>query len=113
MIESLLKIIINADYNNLDPLRKEIEKVGEMFSIPESVVYNFLLAVTEIVTNIIEHGYQEMGGEIEVEIAREKNDLLIYIRDNAPYFDPTTIKKPDLSLPLEERPVGGVGFYLV
>jgi anti-sigma regulatory factor (Ser/Thr protein kinase) len=31
----------------------------------------------------------------------------------APPFDPTRVPDPDLTLPLEERPLGGLGIYLI
>ena len=38
--------------------------------------------------------------------------ILIRVRDTAPPFDPTRLPDPDLTLPLEERPVGGLGAFI-
>jgi serine/threonine-protein kinase RsbW len=68
--------------------------------------------VNEVATNIIVHGYEDQVGIIEVEIGREGDSMIIRLRDQASPFDPTRVPAPDLSLPLEERPLGGVGVYL-
>jgi serine/threonine-protein kinase RsbW len=35
------------------------------------------------------------------------------IEDDARAFDPQTAPKPDLTLPLEQRPIGGLGLHRV
>jgi anti-sigma regulatory factor (Ser/Thr protein kinase) len=38
--------------------------------------------------------------------------LIVQLRDQAPLFDPTTVAPPDLSIPFDDRPPGGLGIYL-
>jgi anti-sigma regulatory factor (Ser/Thr protein kinase) len=33
--------------------------------------------------------------------------------DDAPLFDPTAVPPPDINLPLEERPLGGLGVHMM
>jgi anti-sigma regulatory factor (Ser/Thr protein kinase) len=47
-----------------------------------------------------------------VEVRQAGDDLAVTLRDRAPAFDPTLVPEPDVSLPLEQRPVGGLGIYL-
>jgi anti-sigma regulatory factor (Ser/Thr protein kinase) len=35
------------------------------------------------------------------------------MRNEAPYFDPNQIPEPDMKLPLEQRPLGGMGIHLI
>src|SRR5262249_30618864 len=74
---------------------------------------HILLAVDEASTNIIVHGYRGRLGTIEVAVAREGERLIIRLRDTAEPFDPTAIPPPDLAAPVEERPIGGLGFQMV
>jgi len=73
---------------------------------------DLVLAVDESATNIIMHGYRGQPGDIEVEIRRAPDAVVIYLRDRAPPFDPTRLPAPDVTLPLEQRPIGGLGVYL-
>ena len=54
----------------------------------------------EAVTNIIMHGYRGAEKPIEIDMAREGDDLVVRIYDEAPLYDPTAEPPPDLSLPL-------------
>jgi len=56
---------------------------------PEGTRYNVLLAVQEMVTNILRHGYQlDEGQPIEVVFTLNDDALQIELRDQAPAFDP-------------------------
>ena len=72
-----------------------------------------LAALDEAVSNIIIHGYHGQPGSIEVEVEKEKEALVIRLRDQSPLFDPTLVPPPDLTLPLEERRLGGLGIHLI
>ena len=72
-----------------------------------------LLAVDEAVTNTVVHGYKGREGSVEIEVGREGHALVIRLRDEAPPFDPTSVPSPDLTLPLEERALDGMGVYLI
>jgi serine/threonine-protein kinase RsbW len=39
--------------------------------------------------------------------------LVVCLRDHAPPFDPRSVLPPDPSLPLEVRPLGGMGVHLM
>jgi anti-sigma regulatory factor (Ser/Thr protein kinase) len=73
----------------------------------------FRLAVEEAVVNCILYAYPgETGREIVINLAWTPGRLTVVIIDYGVAFDPTTGKDPDLDLPLDERPVGGLGRYL-
>ena len=107
---SFLKL--NAQLEDLATIRRYVQEQAEAFSFDPDGVYDLTLAVDEVVTNILKHGYQDQQGPIEIEIERQNHFLAIHIRDQAEPFDPTQAPEPDLSLPLEQRPVGRLGLYL-
>ena len=81
---------------------------------PEGTRYNILLALQEMVTNVLRHGYQ-LDGQKPVEVNFEVTDdrLQIELRDQGPYFDPLAYKVQglefDLDMPTE---VGGHGIRI-
>lgn len=101
-----------AEYNQLEPIRKFVENYAVIYGFSKDVIYDLIFSITEIATNIIEHGYKEEAGTIEVVLSRQGNDFIIKISDNAPFFDPITVPQPDLALPLDEMPLGGLGLYI-
>jgi phosphoserine phosphatase RsbU/P len=79
--------------------------------------YALRLAVDEIATNSILHGYEEAGLEGILALRADIDDqaLTVTLEDTGAPFDPTTFRPPteeDLRLPLEDRPIGGLGVYL-
>lgn len=103
---------LDADLSDLEAIRNFIEDYAQGLKVDPSATYDILLSVTEMVTNIIVHGYRGKSGPVEIEISRQDDALVVFLRDEAPPFDPTQVPTPDISLPLEQRPMGGLGVHL-
>jgi serine/threonine-protein kinase RsbW len=104
---------IEAELKNLAAIRRFVEEAATSLGAGPAAVSAVRLAVDEAATNIISHGYRNQGGSLEINIWSEGDDLLVRLRDEAAPFDPTTVPPPDISLPLEQRPVGGLGIHLM
>lgn len=105
-------LVIAAELENLSVIRRFIRQATTMLRLSASAVDDVELAVDELATNIIGHGYNGQPGEIEVEVKSNEDTIEIYLRDQAPLFDPTQRPEPDLTASLEERPIGGLGVHL-
>lgn len=68
------------------------------------------LAVEEAVGNIIDY-----SGATEIKIDTQDSDglLTVTISDDGEPFDPTVAPGPDLSIPVGERPIGGLGIMFM
>ena len=71
------------------------------------------LAVEEIFVNIVCYAYPEGQGEVEISCGLDGRDFVMTFADQGVPFDPTAYPKPDLEAPAGERPIGGLGIYLV
>ena len=78
------------------------------------------LVCEEWFINIVVHGYQEGGIALEdaepitVQLwLNELDEVHVQFVDAAPAFDPLAHEPPDVSLPAEERPIGGLGIYFI
>jgi serine/threonine-protein kinase RsbW len=111
-VESEFVLEVEANLEKLAEIRAFVGNKAASLNAAPGVVPGALLAVTEVATNIMVHGYGEQGGTILIEVAREGSTLYIRLRDEAPLFDPTAVSEPDLSLPVDERPLGGMGLFL-
>lgn len=76
--------------------------------------YDLCLAVDEIATNIVTHGYQEAGleGDIALEARQERGELIIRMSDHGRTYDPDATPQPDLENPLNQQDPGGWGLVL-
>jgi serine/threonine-protein kinase RsbW len=103
---------IQADVGQLAMARQFIERVSANLGLPSTVSDPLILAADESLSNIIIHGYRGRSGVIDIEFEQVPGAVLVHLRDQAPLFDPTRLPNPDITLPLHERPVGGMGVYL-
>lgn len=72
------------------------------------------LAVDEACSNIINHAYQGVPGEIVMETRVERGRrLTVILTDNGHPFDPESVPMPVAGGPLDEMQVGGLGLYLM
>jgi serine/threonine-protein kinase RsbW len=111
-METTSSLQIVAELKHLGQLRQFVQRTAKALGADPDTIFDMLMAVNEMATNVIMHGYQSHTGSIEVEVSRAGDSLVVYLRDQAPSFDPTTVPDPDLSQPLEKRPLGKVGVYL-
>lgn len=103
----------SAELKNLSQIRDFIEAAALGLGLAPESIHNIQLAVDEVATNIMVHGYQGQGGPLEIEVKRPERDVVVSLRDEAFPFDPTTVPPPDLTLALAQRPIGGLGIHLV
>ena len=103
----------NSELENLELIRLFVEGTAKDLHAQPKAIADMIQAVDEAVTNIMTHGYMGKPGSIEISVDCENIFLIVRMRDQAPYFDPTVVPPPDLTLPLEKRPLGGLGVYLM
>lgn len=76
--------------------------------------FSLSLALDEILTNIIHHGYDAPArGTIQLSIRVDGASVQCTVSDDGRAFDPTTVPDPDLDAPLEDRQIGGLGMHFV
>jgi serine/threonine-protein kinase RsbW len=88
------------------------ETMGAYGFQPEEIL-DTQLAVEEVITNIIIHGYKQPGCRIHISCQFTGNHVLIRITDSAPRFDPLSLPEPELDADIDDRKIGGLGIYLV
>jgi serine/threonine-protein kinase RsbW len=112
MTVSPLTLEIPADLYQLTVVRQFVAEKAASLGAEPGAVDDLVLAVDEIVTNSICHGYRGEAGIVEIELRADGDSLEVSVRDSATLFDPTLVPPPDLSMPLLLRPPGGMGLYL-
>lgn len=78
------------------------------------VDYQLRLVSEEALINIINYAYTKESGELKIDCETINNDtILIEISDTGTAFDPLEKEDPDITLPVEERRVGGLGIFII
>jgi anti-sigma regulatory factor (Ser/Thr protein kinase) len=105
-------LTIDATGGRLAEVRAFIRTVARAAGADEEATADLVQAVDEIVCNVIEHGYRGGPGTIDVDVHATGGALVVRIRDRATAFDPRSVPPPATDLPLERRPLGGMGVHL-
>ncbi len=93
-------------------LAELVEGFGAEHGVPDRAIFNLNLVLDEVLTNIIEYAFPDgLRHAIVVRVALDDVALRAEVIDDGSPYDPTTSPDPDISLSLEERPVGGLGVF--
>jgi serine/threonine-protein kinase RsbW len=95
-------------------LAEAVERFAAEHRLPTEAANALYVSVDEAVSNAIAHGYPDGArGEIAVRLGRQAGSVVLEIEDDGAPFDPLQALPPDLTLPLDERPIGGLGIHLI
>src|ERR1700730_6465643 len=91
-----------------------VNQFGADNGLPDSIVCDLSVALDEALNNIIAYGYQDgAADEIVVTLGYAPPEILLEIEDGGRAFDPLQMPPPDLTAPLQDRKVGGLGIHLI
>lgn len=105
-------LCVQAELNSLPEVRAYVQEAARKACDQPKFIYDLALAVDEVVTNVIIHGYGGGPGMIMIHVDLTDSQVEVLIRDQAMPFDPTQVEEPDLDIPLEDRQIGGLGVYM-
>ena len=109
-----LNVTIENRIEELRRLAELVEEFGAGEDWPLDLVFQVNLVLEEVAINVINYGHDGGLHEIEIALNSELDALTIEVIDDGRAFDPTKdATVPDVTLPMEERPIGGLGVYLV
>ena len=93
------------------------DRLGREAGWPEKLTMDLLLCCEELLTNTISYGFAEKRSseprQVELSVSRRPGCVTLELSDNATAFNPLLRPDPDLSLDVEDRPIGGLGVYFV
>ena len=109
-MESIKKQAVFDNLNELlDFVRTKAKAYGMGTSVPDVI-----LAVEELLVNVISYAFPDKANcDVEVQCGKKDGYIVVKILDEGLPFDPTSAKKPDVSTPIHERKIGGMGIFLV
>jgi serine/threonine-protein kinase RsbW len=112
-MDQLFEKTIGSDNAEIPAVLALLEAAMHAHGFRTDDILDTQLAVEEVITNTIVHGYKKAGGKITLSCQINPSNLEVRIKDSAPRFDPLSIPNPKLDGAIEERKIGGLGVYLV
>lgn len=114
MSEPRQTLTLRNDLDELAPLAAAVEDFCAPLAATPKDLMALQLALEETVTNVITHGYTDgQPHTFTVDLSASAGRITAVVADDAPAYDPLARAEVDTSLPLEQRPVGGLGVHLV
>ena len=108
------KLILQNEVAEISKLAIFIDELGEEFGLSPELVFNLNLVLEEAVSNVILYAYPKEEHQTISLIAKKKGNQLIFVlTDSGKEFDPTQAPDADITLSAEERPIGGLGIFLI
>ena len=105
---------VRNSFDAIPPANEAVSQWLESRQVAAPACYLANLAVEELVTNSIKYGYDDTAAhEIEISLALSEGGIVLTVSDDGRAFNPLAAPEPDTNLPMEERPVGGLGIYLL
>ena len=103
--------------NRIDELSRIssfLEECADQWGMSMPVTMSLNLVLEEAFTNVVQYAYTDKNEhEIDLIVEKNGNELEIMLIDDGEPYDPTEQKEPDINLSAEERPIGGLGIFLI
>jgi serine/threonine-protein kinase RsbW len=109
----MLKLALNAELSCLSTMADAIEGYAADHTVPRDKTMELILALDEVVTNVISYGGLAPGDTIAVTIDLREDAISASVEDDGSAFNPLHDAPPPATGSLEERPMGGLGLHIV
>jgi len=109
------ELTVDAAVENIPALTEFVEAELDAVDCPMKAKMQLTMAIDEIAANIAQYAYAPGTGPVTLRFAFEEETrtvTLTFLDKGMPY-DPLKKEDPDVSLSAEDRPIGGLGIYLV
>jgi anti-sigma regulatory factor (Ser/Thr protein kinase) len=109
------KIVIEAVLENLGKVNDFVEEFLKEQDCSPKVRMQLEVVVEEIFSNIANYAYGDDTGKVTIEGCLEDDSAKIRLKfmDHGSPYNPLEQPEPDITKGAEERPVGGLGIFLV
>ena len=109
------ELTIEARPENLDAVTAFIDEQLDTANCSMKARMQIEVAVEELFVNIANYAYSpEVGNAtIGVKVQDDENYVTISFKDSGTPYDPLAKPDPDITLSADDRPIGGLGIYMV
>ena len=107
-------LTLGNDIRQIPKLADFILSIAEEKHLSQSLSTNINLALEEAVTNVMMYAYPKgTEGTVTIDALLKDKSLEFTVSDSGVAFDPTAAPDVDIQKDLKDRPIGGLGIYLV
>ena len=91
-----------------------VEETLESYECSMKIQMAVCVAIEEVFVNVAHYAYGDGDGEVSLDIDfdEESREVTFRLTDQGVPFDPLKKPDPDITLPVEEREIGGLGIFI-
>ena len=106
--DAMIGIALTNDLRKIARVAAGIDEFCSAHALAPEIAYSVNLAIDELLTNTISHGYDdEEPHRIEVILRLEGNMVVVAIVDDSAPFDPTEMREQDINALMDGEEIGG------
>lgn len=108
-----MKLSVQNHHVELAEVHEWLRNMANDHGIAREAVWKMGLALEELLTNVARYAWEDAGShEIDFELTWTDNQIEAKMEDDGRAFDPLAHPLPDTSVPIDEKPVGGLGIHM-
>lgn len=108
-----LSMTIGTDPGQIAGVTAAFAEFADAHAVPAAVRRSVSVALDELLNNTLAYGFAGRGGgAVSIDVELQPDRVCVTLTDNGKPFNPLEMSAPDTALPLEERPIGGLGIHL-
>ncbi len=112
-MQGQLEVTLRNDRSEIASFSRMLAAFGQRHDLAPRLVHALDLALEEILTNIMSHGYADgREHQITVRLTARPDALEAEVEDDGRPFNPLAAPKPDITGSLHDRSIGGLGIHL-
>lgn len=107
------EITVDARVENIAAVTDFVDELLDAADCPARAKMRIDIAIDELFSNIARYAYGEGGGAVTVRAEVSPGSAALCFIDRGAPFNPLEREDPDVTLPAEEREIGGLGIFMV
>ena len=105
-------IQVEAIITNLDKVRDYFVEQLEANDVSMNDIMRFEIVLEELFVNVCNYAYKN-SGQVDCSLLITDDKLKLVLKDSGQAFNPFAKEDPNLHASIEERPIGGLGIFMV
>lgn len=112
---SMKDLLVESKIEDVEVVMKFVESELQSLGCSDDAWMQIKLAIDEIFGNICYYAYGSDSGPVKVSVgmSEDNKSVLLTFSDSGIPYDPLEADIPDVELDGDERPIGGLGIFLV
>ena len=109
------ELTVKAEVKNLGQVTAFVDAELEALDCSPKAQMQIDVAIDELFGNIAQYAYENGEGDatVRVDYDEPNRTVILTFLDSGVPFNPLEREEPDISVPAEERGIGGLGIFLV